>query len=64
MAKSCKSKSKNVAAKGRTQNKKITRGIRNQKPETHDWKMGQGDTGTQGKNKTDEMTNREGKTGI
>lgn len=42
----------------------ITRGIRNQKPETHDWKMGQGDSGTQGKNKTDEMTNKEGKTGI
>lgn len=32
-------------------------------PGTHDGKMGQGPTGTEGQNRTDELAKRQGKTG-
>lgn len=43
------------------QKPEITRGIRNQKLETR-LDNGTGDAGTQGQNRTDDMTKREGKT--
>lgn len=45
----------------KTNTKEMTRGIRNQKPEIHDNTLGQGNTGTQGQDGVDKLTEKEGK---